>query len=156
MAGTLQVDNYISSNNYIKSSNSFTQAKMSSPQTVNSGGDVVVQFNNITVNNNGWFDTTNNRFQPSVAGTYDIFVALQVNSGTGNGQMNMQIRKNGSTFYIIQDEVNKNQNHTLIGSNLVDLNGSTDYVDVTYYTDSSNGSQQVQDNNGSLFKAVLL
>ena len=157
MAGTLQVDNSISSNNYIKSTNSFTQAKMSSGQTISAGSDVVVNFNNVTINNNGWFDTTNHRFQPTVAGTYDITIILQVATGTGNGQMNVQVNKNnGTQVYIVQDEVNKNINHSFVGSVLVDFNGTTDNVKITFYTSSNNGSQTIQDNNGSFFKAVLL
>lgn len=142
---------------YSKSTYGYTQVKMSSGQTVSAGSDVVVNFDNVVINNNGWFNNTGHTFQPPVAGTYEISFVVQVGVGTGNGQMNVQVRKNGSTqVLIVQDEVNKNVNHSFAGSVLVEFNGSTDYVDITFYTSSNSGSQVVQDNNGSFFKAILL
>lgn len=141
----------------LKSTNSFTQAKMSTTQSVTAGSDAVVNFDTINVNNNGWFNTSTHVFTPTVAGTYDISFMLQVGVGTGNGQMNAQVNKNnGTQVLIVQEEVNKNINHTLQGSVLVDMNGTTDNIRITFYTSSNNGSQTIQDNNGSFFKAVLL
>jgi hypothetical protein len=142
---------------YIKSNNSYTQLKISGNQTVTASSDTVVLFDNATVGNNGWWDTTNHRFQPPVAGTYEINFSLMIAPGTGNGQMNAQINKNGtSQLYITQDEINKNQNHTLQGSVLVELNGDTDYVQITFYTSSNSGSQDIVDTTGTLFKAILI
>lgn len=140
-----------------KSTNSFTQVKMSTGQTVTAGTDTVVNFDTINVNNNGWFNTSTHVFTPTVAGTYEISFAILVAPGTGAGQMNAQINKNnGTQLFIVQDEVNKDQNRSLVGSILVDMNGSTDNIRITFYTSSNTGNQVIQDNNGSFFKAVLL
>ena len=46
------------SNSSIASTNSFTQVNLGMSQTVPSGVDTVVNFDNVNINNNGWFDTT--------------------------------------------------------------------------------------------------
>ena len=144
-------------NSTLKSTNSFTQAKMSGSQIVTAGSDTTVQFNLIDINNNGWFNTSTNTFQPTVSGVYEISFAIAVDTGTSNGQMNAQINKNnGTQIFIIQDEINKNISHTLQGSVLVNFNGSSDNVKITFYTSSGNGSQTILGGNSCFFKAVLL
>lgn len=141
----------------IKSTNSFTQVRMSTTQSVTQGSDTTVNFDTIDVNNNGWFNTSTHVFTPTVSGYYEISFLVQVAAGTGSGQMNVQINKNnGTQALIVQDEVNATQNKTLQGSKIIYFNGSSDNVKITFYTSSNNGSQTIQDSNGSFFKAILL
>jgi hypothetical protein len=102
-------------------------AYQSSAQTLSSGASTKITFTTEA------FDTNNNfassAFTPTVAGYY------QLNCGITNGSatvMILMIYKNGSLFYRIQN-TNPSTVATLSGSNLMYLNGSTDYVEVYAY-----------------------
>ena len=102
-------------------------AYQSSGQTLSSGASTKITFTTEA------FDTNNNfassTFTPTVAGYY------QLNCGITNGSacvMILMIYKNGSLFYRIQN-TNPSTVATLSGSNLIYLNGSTDYVEVYGY-----------------------
>jgi hypothetical protein len=76
-------------------------------------------------------------------------------TGTGTGQLNIQMRKNNSTFAIVQNEVPLTNGLTMNATKTVYLNGTTDYVDFTAYT-SSPTNMQLQSSNGTFFSATLI
>jgi collagen type VII alpha len=131
------------------------QAQLSTNQTVTAGADTVVQYT-YTSDPQEWYDNTNHRFQPNKAGWYNIEYSVLWATGTGTGQVNTQIHVNGAQVYIAQNETNTVQPLTQTGSILVYLNGSTDYVDITGYSSSDSGSQQVNSGSGTTFNATLI
>jgi hypothetical protein len=87
---------------------------------------VKIPFNVGTFNPQGYFDATTNRFQPQVAGYYQV--AAQIYGDT-NGWMIAQVRKNGSTE--IQSEQTSSPNSEAVPVvGIVYLNGTTDYIEV--------------------------
>jgi hypothetical protein len=95
---------------------------------------------------NGWI--TSNKFQPTIAGYYNIQVAVWWNVGSvTNNQHNIQLRQNGTTQVAIQ--VNQIITGGLGSGQEIDtilyFNGTTDYVEVTAYT----GNPTSQDINGA-------
>jgi hypothetical protein len=75
---------------------------------------------------------------------------------TGANQTNLQIRLNGSTQKaIVQQPVNTGTSGSgMTISRILQLNGSSDYVEITFFT-SSTGGQTIQASNGSWFYAAL-
>ena len=72
-------------------------AKLGTNQTITAGSDQVVNFTD-NFDPQNWF--ASNKFQPNIAGYYNISFAVLWGTGTGTGQINTQINKNG-TYSII-------------------------------------------------------
>lgn len=101
---------------------------------------------------NSNFDTTNSRFLPTVAGYYQISCNGYLNAAS---DAYMQLYKNGTglspAFY-----TNAGFSFTffhLTLSNLIYLNGSTDYLELWFY---SNAASPVLSASGSHFQGILV
>lgn len=85
--------------------------------------------------NSNYDNTTNYRFQPTVAGYYQVNLGIQL--AGGQTVLIGYIYKNGSNFKSAsRDSATANQT-TLTTSALVYLNGSTDYIEAFIYTSAS-------------------
>ncbi len=78
--------------------------------------------------NNNFDNTTNYRFQPTVAGYYQINGQVEVQSQAA-GEMVVMLWKNGAVYRYGTD-VNASNTYAGVISTLVFLNGSTDYVEL--------------------------
>jgi hypothetical protein len=78
------------------------------------------------------FDTTSDfassKFTPSVAGYYQVNVVLRC-EGSSQTQQILWLYKNGSSYSILGFDREANTIH-LAGSDLIYLNGSTDYIEM--------------------------
>ena len=126
---------------YLSSKPAYATAGLGADQTLTAGSDNLILFTDNADPNTWWTGVAgvgvSHIFKPNIAGLY--FVSCQVNfkTGSGSGQLNIQARKNGSTFSLSQDVLNTVEGRTLNLSGVVELNGSTDYVDFSAYTNSS-------------------
>jgi collagen type VII alpha len=132
-----------------------SQAQLGSGQTITTGGDTVIQYSS-TNDPQSWWNNGSNRFQPTQPGYYNVEYSVLWNTGTGTGQINSQIHVNGNGVYIAQNQINTTQPLTQSGAVVVYLNGSTDYIEITGYTSSDSGTQQVNGGNGTRFNATLI
>ena len=114
------------------------QAYASSNQNMTPSTFTKVNFAGETFDINSDYDTSTSRFTPTVAGKY--FIASQVSttySGTGPANEYMEIRKNGTN---IKRGNQRGANHGY-GFNyvaeIVEFNGSSDYVEIFVYGDPS-------------------
>lgn len=80
------------------------------------------------------FDTANNRYTPSVAGWYHFTLNTSF-GGTGGTMKYTSIVKN--TTYQVYTEHNSTTNHRVSLSQLLYLNGTTDFVEFHAYTQST-------------------
>lgn len=103
-----------------------------------------IQFNVEDFDTDGAFDsTTNYRFQPSVAGYYELAYGVRFNGGAGIGF----IRKNGVDYSTGSEGSASGTLSRSAGADLVYLNGATDYVELFAYSttataiDGSSASQ---------------
>jgi len=77
-------------------------------------------------------NTTNYRFTPLTAGKYFVYASVQINAGdTAQAYSQLFIYKNGSVWRMAQQDNGSNPitNNNLFVSAIVDMNGSTDYVE---------------------------
>jgi hypothetical protein len=106
-----------------------------------------IPFNNKVFDTNTCFDTTNNRFTPTVAGYY--FVVARTFMGVTGGRVMVAIYKNGSES-VNHLELGTNssggQSHSVNG--LISMNGSTDYLEAFVYQES--GSTVTMNNSTTL------
>jgi hypothetical protein len=102
---------------------------------------------------NSNYDTTNSKFLPTVAGYYQISCNGYLSGGSDNY---MQLYKNGAGLSPTQFYVNAAfsiTNFHLTFSNLIYLNGSTDYLELWFY---SNAGSPSLGSSGSHFQGVLV
>ncbi|MCD8498209.1 MAG: hypothetical protein LRZ85_09200 [Alphaproteobacteria bacterium] len=122
---------------------SFRVDKNGTNQTVTANTNVVLTWSREIFDTNDDFDLGTGRFTPTVAGKY--LLTLNGNCSDNTSSCNVQIRKNGTP--IANAHVNTataGQNHSI--STIVDMNGTTDYVDATVY----NGGGTTVNGNVSL------
>jgi hypothetical protein len=120
----------------------FMVAGLSTSQTITNTGITIPMTDKDDPNN--WWDATNYRFQPTIAGYY--FVSATVHfaftTTSANGvQCNIQILKNGAVQAINQvlaqqPEVFLNLTRTQTATTLIYMNGTTDIVTLTGYTNN--------------------
>jgi hypothetical protein len=155
-SGTYTINATAAGGTGLQSSSYVSQGKLSGNQLVTSGGDAIIQFVD-DYDPQSWFDTTTRRFQPNIAGYYLINVgAWMDDADTTNGQANVQIRLNNNTVLLVQNQLNDVTGLSLTGSKAVYLNGTTDYVDFTFYHSTGSSKNLLSGANGTWFTAIFL
>ena len=107
-----------------------------------------VAFDTEEFDSDGNFDTSTSRFTPTTAGKYLVTVNLYLDGG-GQGNLRIYapvIQKNGSTYAQAGDDKAQGyqNNGTETLSVIVDMNGSSDYLEVfMYHFTQDNSSSNV-------------
>jgi hypothetical protein len=131
------------------------QAKLTTTQTILNNTDTIVEYTD-DIDPNNWWNSSTYQFQPNIAGYYLINACVWWAAGASNlaNQTNLQIRKNGSGASITQNPIFSQTGNSQSITRLFQLNGSSDYLDVTVYTGNTT-SQDIQASGGSVFTATL-
>lgn len=100
------------------------------------------------------FDTNNNfassRFTPTEAGYY--YITASVLSTPSTGYMELNLFKNGSD-YVLLDVRDAYTNSTYVrGSAIIDMNGSTDYIEIYAFTASTHTGTSAPYNTFEAFR----
>ena len=110
-------------------------ASLSANQTVTTATTTKLTFNTEQFDTNSNYDNaTNYRFTPTVAGYYQINVALSL-SDVGVGVQNVLLRlyKNGSQYLApMRMKTGAGDEIGIVIAQLVSMNGSTDYLEVYF------------------------
>jgi hypothetical protein len=139
--------------------NYICQASLTTDQTITRDIDTRVLFTDEYDPNNWW--TSSNTFNPTINGYYFITAAVWWQAGALNtsNQTNVQIRQNGSNQKaIVQSPIEWNSGNTQIVSRIIQLNGTTDYLDITAYTGNSTSQVVLAGSatgSGTWFSAAL-
>ena len=113
----------------------------SSTFTVASSTNTKVPINTKIFDSNSNFDTTNNRFTPTVAGYYQVQGACFISPPNNTSGFILALYKNGSDYqHLMRDQYEVNFNQMPSGGTIVYLNGSGDYVEL--YVWQNGGSTQ--------------
>ena len=125
-------------------------ASLSATQTIADATTTKVQFDTELFDTDNCYDnTTNYRFTPTVAGKYFIYAHIDGDTTGTNKTDNvyLYIKKNGATAAFLITVPNSGAESNNIGMNLntiVDMNGTTDYVEISAYIDVSDASFNAQ------------
>jgi hypothetical protein len=117
--------------NGVASLPSFSVGRGFANQTINTATETKIEFNSELWDTGSYFDSaTNYRYTPLVAGTY-IFTAAVALSGLTVGTLSyLVLYKNGAAYeYGNSSTVSTSGNCAPCGTWLVQMNGSTDYVE---------------------------
>lgn len=90
-------------------------------------------FNTVDYDVSGWYDTTNFRFMPQVAGYYRFYVVLEDNSSGGANLRQGFIRQSGARLGPVGAHNGTGNGSAISGSMAFLMNGSTDYADVSLF-----------------------
>ncbi len=180
MAGILKVDKYqdfngndimtsdgagnLTLNNSAMKNTPAFEAYLSSNQVINDNTNTKIQFDTEVYDTDNCYDNSSNyRFTPTTAGKYFIYSQLYLDSTAGNmRQVTSKIYKNGGelVFTNVNFDNNYGEGAAVTQSAVVDLNGSSDYIEIFGNPDTvDNGTAEV--NGGaserfSLFGAYKL
>jgi len=131
-------------------------AYLSSNQTISTATDTKVQFNTEVFDTNSCYDnTTNYRFTPTVAGYYEVTVSVRDNTGAATGTIRAQIFKNGSV-YTTSIANNTTNGMTSLATNLIYMNGSTDYLEGYIFQNSGTNMSCAGLQVYTYFQAVMV
>jgi len=114
-----------------------------SDQTISDVTTTTVQFDNEILDTDNCFDnSTNYRFTPTTAGKYYIFSGCMLNA-QANSNLNVfefYLTKNGTLVSQVTENYASNQPREIQSTLnfIVDMNGSSDYIDMKVYCDSVN------------------
>jgi len=131
------------------------EAKRGSDQSLSDNVSTKVQFDEEVFDTDNCYDNaTNYRFTPNVAGKYYYYTKI-LSDCLANQLVRLQIfiQKNGSTFsYLsqLQDGTSVRQDTSSVVG-VVEMNGTTDYLEVFVQVDDSSGSPQLESTNGSTY-----
>tara|TARA_B100001173_G_scaffold155251_1_gene134577 strand:- start:119 stop:685 length:567 start_codon:yes stop_codon:yes gene_type:complete len=120
------------------------QAYLSATQSVSDGVTTKVQFDAEDLDTDNCYDnSTNYRFTPTIAGKYFVFSTTMHLNTSNNNLVNIinYIYKNGSSISRTQFDFQNNftKNGSLDNSLIVDMNGSSDYLEIFASVNTSSG-----------------
>ena len=115
--------------------------RLNADQSFSSVTNTKIEFDTEVYDTDNCYDnTTNYRFTPTTAGKYFVYtVAKFTYSASTNNNLNLKLRKNGSDYARANYVEYTNDSNPVISLNvstIVDMNGSTDYLEVFGYADS--------------------
>jgi len=121
-------------------------AYLSATQTISNDTVTVVQFNTESFDTDSAYDNSTYRFTPQTAGKYYVYAGILHNPSSSNNiqQASIFIRKNGTdiTENFFASSTNPADSLTVVNSIIVDLKGSSDYVDVVGQQAVSSGTNR--------------
>ena len=126
------------------------EAQLNGNQTVSNDTSTKLEFDTETFDTDGAYDsTTNYRFTPQTPGKYYVYCKVEHYGGTTNSltAAYLQIKKNGSTE--INSEFSAYPDAILhkifiYNAGIIEMNGSSDYVEAFIQGEGSNSTQEVK------------
>ena len=121
------------------------EASLSSTQSVSNDTTVKIQINSEILDTDNCYDnSTNYRFTPTVAGKYFVYAKARGQSSGDNllRDINLSVYKNGSllskTTWLLRNNYERAATPSIF--NIVDMNGSSDYVELFGYINVNSGT----------------
>ena len=137
-------------------------AHLSAQQDVTSATFTKLQADTEIIDIGGYYDnSTNYRYTPLVAGKYFVFGAIHLDATGGNYIDGIvEVRKNGTKVDQIaaryNTSVNRGTEFTVPVSGIIDMNGTTDYIELWGYLTVNSGSSDFEDSYGTNFGAYRI
>lgn len=128
-----------------------------SAQSIPSGSFTKVAFDTKIFDTNNNYNTSNNRFLPTVAGYYQISLQISIAVPSIVGTVAMQLQKNGSNILEqYQTVANVANAYMPTGNKLVFMNGTTDFLEVYGFQNTGSSCNLSSGEQFSFFTAALV
>jgi|TARA_A100001011_G_scaffold139798_1_gene147763 hypothetical protein len=103
---------------------------------------------NEIVDTDNAYDTSTGKFTPQVAGKYFVYGAITYDKTGDFDDLQIRLRKNNSSS--ISEALDRNHDYTTINAyGIVDLNGSTDYIEIYTKQSAGGASDLINNQDGS-------
>ena len=155
-SGTFTINNGV-----LKMTPAFTARITASSQSIGDSVDTKVQMDDEILDTDGCYDdTTNYRFTPTVAGKYFVYGYAYLDSQASSNfdQGRLYIFKNGSAVNQSANNMGGNfpEAMTINVNNILDLNGTTDYVELYAWINDTSGTPIVRGQRFAEFGAYRI
>ena len=106
-------------------------------QSASANNNTLVEWEDVRLDTGGYWDSTNHRYTPQVAGFYLFGGSIRF-AATAGQYVNAQLRKNTVRQTMVQSNTGSGSEDVFSNGNvpiptaMVQMNGSTDYVDVVF------------------------
>ena len=137
-------------------------ATASAQLTLTNGTSTKVQFNTEVVDTDNCYDpSTNYRFTPTTAGKYSVsfFASMETTGGVGTANYAFfKLHKNGTVIHQSYIDSSNNNTYAFAGgvTAIVDMNGSSDYLEAFVTATASSGNMKVQNSTYTMFSGYKL
>ena len=127
-------------------------------QSVSDNTLTLVQANTEVYDTDSAYDTSTYRFTPQTAGKYFVYGSIQYEAGSNDDLIEdyLYFKLNGSNILETQTDFSnvKIRLHHVTGSMVVDMNGSSDYVELYARINTSSGSGQLLESDSQYKRAT--
>jgi len=124
------------------------QAYVSSDQSVTDNVNTKIQFDTEDFDTDSYYDNSTYTFTPLVAGKYFVYSGGELRGSVADTleYVNFDIRKNGNIFLRTTSNPKDNQQNTIsiYGGLVIDMNGTTDFLDVRAQIAVSSGGGVIE------------
>ena len=126
----------------------YFQVERDSEQSISDATTTKIEWDTVTFDTGNFFNTTDYSYKPLVAGKYFVHAQTYPDS-KADSQLDdcfMYLYKNGSQIHESGANFNANnpRNFTLNMCFTVDMNGTTDYLDIRLFIDDDSGTPRIQ------------
>ena len=116
----------------------YFSASLNADQSIPSGAWTRVLFNTPTIDPATWYDAANQRWQPRYPGVFNISASVALNISVNAGSQEILVYKNGSVPIVLAQRIARGTGTESIAVHgSVFLNGTTDYIEVQVFQDST-------------------
>ena len=124
------------------------QVERNAALSIPDGTTTKIDWDTVTFDTGSYWNETDNQYLPLVAGKYFVYAQLYPDS-QADSQLDdtfLYLYKNGSQIFEsgVNFNANNPRNHWLNLSFIVDMNGSTDYLDLRIFIDDDSGTPRIQ------------
>jgi len=136
-------------------------ARKTSGQTITNTVTTKVTFDSIILDTNSDWDATNNRFTPQTPGKYFFHTDIMIAVGAVSELIVSSVRlKKNDTTTISYHQIDARNNYlgysnNLCTSNIVDMNGTTDFMEVHAYANDNSGNPEVAGNSNQSYTSFM-
>jgi len=136
------------------------QVHLDSNQAISNNVTTIIQFDNVDFDTASCWDSSNYKFTPNKAGKYIFYKNISPDNSSGVWYMSSEIRKNGSiltTGRIVNINANQSTSDNSLetinqfASGVVDMNGTTDYVQAVGYLYDTGSGNEITGSNRTVF-----
>ena len=131
------------------------RATMSTNQTISNNTSTIINFNTETYDTDSCYNTSTYRFTPNVAGKYLVIASYALGVNASTGTFICSIFKNGSE-HSRANVVLSSSTSSPITTSFIELNGSSDYIDVRGYQSTGSSKTTYAGADQTYFSACKL
>ena len=129
-------------------------------QDINATTVTLLEWGSVELDTGSYWDSTNHRYTPLVAGWYEVGLTLRMKYDSAPiGQLQLLVYKNGASYQSIVYQLTTdyfNNGSLTFGKVMVQMNGSTDYIDTRVYCDEAGTAHDNSAHNSRFFGSLIV